>query len=210
MVLSWGFFLSFLGSLPPGAISMATVEVTVKRGLASASLFALGAAAVEFFQSLLALYFSQWILENLQSGSFFAWLSIPIFLGIGLHFFSKEPGKQAPLTDPARVPAGKAAYSLLGGGMLISGLNMLAIPFWVFYGTSLSGGGLIDLTNFSSILWFSAGVSLGTFLVLLGYAQLGQWAQKRAPRLDLWASRIAGATFFGVAASQVISLIQQA
>ncbi len=186
---------------------MATVEVTVKKGFASASLFALGAAGVEFLQSLLALYFSQWILDHLQSGSFFAWLSIPVFLGLGIHFFIKNPGKpSAPKDSPNRLGR-KSAYSLLGGGMLISGLNMLAVPFWVFYGASLSGAGLVDLAQGIGILGFSVGVSAGTFGVLLGYAQLGSWAHQKAPQLDLWASRLLGLTFFVVAAGQAISLI---
>ncbi len=188
---------------------MSIVEAVVTKGIKSALALALGAALVEFFQAVLAVRFSAWIIQHPQIETWITGLTIPLFILLGGYYLIKKPTSvDKPTTKSTTVKVGVVRQSFWTGA-LISGANMLAIPFWVFYATYLSGMEWIAIQNWMGIIAFSVGVTVGTFGVLFGYAYLGVWARTYAGWISHWASNLVGITFLILAASQVGNLIFQ-
>ena len=158
-----GFIAAFLGSLPFGPINLSVVDTTIRQSLNAGLRFALAAAIIEIGQSFIAVHCSMFITQFIESSP---WVSISIaliFIAIGTTFlFKKKVGK-------VKEEKTKKENSFIRG-LLISAVNMQAIPFWIFILTYLETAQMIHLNTsqrLSYILLFLAGVAIGKFLALL-------------------------------------------
>jgi threonine/homoserine/homoserine lactone efflux protein len=183
-----GIFLSLLGSLPPGLISLSVAQTAIHRGFQAAMALALGAAFIEFFQALFAVGMTDWFLANPEAERVFQWAALPVFLGLGVYLLFFAP---QPRPDRAVVVKGDL-QAQFGKGALISVFNLLAIPYWFAYCGWLKTSGWCHEQGLVFYLVFSLGVSAGTLLALYGYARLGVLAVERAHSIARHANRIAG------------------
>lgn len=168
-----GMVLSFIGSIPFGTINVTTAETAMKEGMRLAVWVALGAALIEWVQSLVCLLFSGYLTDHPGIVNIFEWASIPIFLGLAIYFFKRK--NKTPETS-SRKESRRHGFAK---GVIVSALNFLAIPYWIFYAVYLESIGWINLGSNTLIIGFSAGVLTGTFFILLVYAKLGLYASKR-------------------------------
>lgn len=194
----WGFVLSFIGSLPLGTISAITTDTAVKNGLLAAIWVALGASMVEFFQAMLALQLSHELSSNPQIKPWLVLISIPILIILSIYLFY-----QARKPVPIQVKPISYGKGFLKGA-LVSLVNVLAIPYWVFYGSYLVGMELISLEKLEHHAGFSLGVSLGTFIVLYLYARLGDWLRKYSKRITQYVNLFMAAVLLLLAIYQII------
>lgn len=191
----WGWLCSFFGTIPFGTINVSIAEASIRRGVRAGIAMGIGASFVEFFQSYIALSFFNILTTNPGMERTIIVTCIPIFLCIGFYYFFK---KNTALPKPSN-----KAMHLIGvaKGFMLSALNLIAIPYYVFLGGYLHSAKVIDLTP-GPIASFAVGVVAGSFLVFVLYARLGQYIAKKSERMSHYASKIVGLIFIVIAISQ--------
>ncbi|MEM1322643.1 MAG: LysE family transporter [Bacteroidota bacterium] len=182
-----GFTLSFIGSLPIGMINMTVAETTIRKGMKAGLIIALGASLVELLQALVAIKFSSIFTSNPDIGQFIQWIAVPILLGLGLYYLTR---KEKPQQQSPETPEKAAKLPQFSKGLFISALNVLAIPYWIFYGSYLRAEGWL-MTN-SSLLIFATGVMLGTFVLLWLYARLSLAIVSKVQRIAHFTNQFIG------------------
>src|SRR5690606_16029256 len=101
-------------------------------------------------------------------------------------------------------PTHRAAHAMgVAKGFMLSALNLIAVPYYVFLGGYLANSGLIRLQP-DLIAAFSLGVVAGSFLVFVLYAELGRYIQRKSDKLSRYASKIVGSIFIAIAISQAV------
>jgi threonine/homoserine/homoserine lactone efflux protein len=186
------FLLSFLGSLPPGLISLTVVQTAMRRGFRAAWILALGAAVTEYLQALAAIGFANWFLAHPAVEVGFRWVSAPVFLGLGVYylFWAKPPGgvrKEAPVRG----------RGLFFQGVALSLFNLLAIPYWIAYCGWMQVSGYWE-DGLWPTLRFAAGVTIGAQAALSLYAWLGRVIMRRFEVVARWANYGIGLLFLGM------------
>ncbi len=191
----YGCIGSFVGTLPMGTINVSIAEESIRRGVRAGIIMSLGAAFVEFFQSYIALSFFNILSTNPEVERTIILTCIPIFLVIGCYYLFKK-------NKPIPVQPSKASNVIgFAKGIMVTTLNLIAIPYYVFLGGYLHSAGLIRLEP-EFIAAFSVGVVGGTFLVFLIYAKLGQYIRRKSEKLSRYASKVVGLIFITIAISQ--------
>lgn len=193
-----GATLSFIGSLPPGIISMTVVENTIQNGLRAGIWLAFGAAVVEGCQALFALQCTGF-LSNEDTKLAIQITAIFLFTGLGIYsFYLARKGSSSTMSSQLKL-------SYFWKGVVISLLNLLAIPYWLVNGAYLDSLDLL-VQNHIWIACFCVGVALGTFLLLLLYASLSQRIRTNITQVNKWTNIFLGILFIGLAGSQVWQL----
>ena len=192
-----GLSLSFIGSLPIGLINMAVAETAIRKGLKAALWMALGAALVEFVQSMVAIKFTHLISGNVRFGMAFNGVAALVFLLLALYylFLLRPKAKQADAAGGVNIPN---FYK----GMAVSSLNVLVFPYWIFYGAYLSANGWLLLSN-GFLALFCLGTMLGALGALALYARLGVFVVSRTEQVTHYANRVVGLIFLGFGVYQV-------
>ena len=189
LLFCFGLVLSVVGSLPPGLISASVTHIAVFKGLGPALMVAAGASVAEFFQAWLAVAASDWLLAHPGVAAGLETTAAAVFGGLALYFgFWAKPATQ----NPEKIPLKSHFY--FGQGVALSVFNLLAIPYWLAYCTWLKAQGWWE-AGLGTTLVFSAGVTLGTFGVLYGYARLGRWAERHIGEIGYYANKVLGAIF---------------
>lgn len=157
----------------------------------------IGASLVEFFQSYIALSFFNILSTNPAMEKTIIVTCIPIFLVVGFYYFFKG-------NSPLPAPTAKASHVIgVAKGFMLSALNLLAIPYYVFLGGYLHSANVIQLDP-EFIAAFSVGVVSGSFVVFVLYAKLGQYIRQKSDKLSKYASKIVGIIFIVIAISQAL------
>ncbi len=198
LLLSFG--VSYAGSIPPGALNLTIIDVTLRQKMKQALYFSLACGLVEFFQTFIALKFSDYLSLNPKIGCYIQVLVVPVFLGLGLYnFLQKDPPTQQEV-DEEQSPA-------FVKGIALSLANPLAIPFWLFWSTYFSQKGWLVLSN-EYIAIFSIGVSLGSIATLMTYAYLSNLILSRIKSFSRWINEIIGGILIVLALYQAIIVYQ--
>lgn len=198
--LTAGAALSFVGSLPFGLINISCSKISLQKGLKAALWFALGAALIETLQSFLSIHFAEFFIGDKQYNKLFSLFSIGLFILLGIYYFffakaSDLRAKQALQPNKGR---------LLLRGAIVSSLNFMVFPYWIFYYSFLKKNAYLDFQG-EGIFLFSIGVGIGTFLLLYLYSAFAQSLLKRFSRLDTIINRMIAFIFFGLA---ILSALQ--
>ncbi|MCB0738490.1 MAG: LysE family transporter [Bacteroidetes bacterium] len=115
---------TFVGTIPFGPINLSVVNITVKSAKSRAYLFILGAAIIEIFQALAAIFFGSLVNRFLADYSWIQWLIILAFIVAGTIYFTKKPKENTKTDRPKKLPA-------FSQGVLVALMNPQAIPFWL-------------------------------------------------------------------------------
>lgn len=194
---AWGWLCGFLGTLPFGTINVSIAETAILRGIRVAISMAMGAAFVEFFQAYIALSFYHILTHNPAMEKSIILFCIPVFLIIGIFYLFKK-------NHTVQHPTLKAAHVIgVAKGVILSSVNLMAIPYFVFIGGYLASINYISLEA-EYIAIYSSGAVLGSFLTFFIYAKLGQFIKRKSERLSIYASKIVGIIFIAIAISQAI------
>jgi threonine/homoserine/homoserine lactone efflux protein len=196
-----GLVCSYIGSLPPAMINMTAAETSIRLGMRPAMRVALGASLVEILQALLAVEFAQFFTRQTALNQVFSIGAAVVFGALCVYYLVAAVQQSAPGAQQRELRQG------IGYGMLISALNMLAIPFWMFYGTYLQVQGWLD-PGHPSLAAFSIGTGLGTYLLLYTYAYLGQRIVRRSGLVSRLMNRVMALLFGVLLLAQVIQLLR--
>jgi threonine/homoserine/homoserine lactone efflux protein len=197
-----GIFLSLMGSLPPGLISLSVAHTAITKGFRIACILAVGAAFAEFFQAWLAVVLSDWFVAHPGVEKIFLWTALPVFIGLGIYLFFFAPMPKAPTELDTNNWIGP-----FGKGILISVFNLLAIPYWFAYCGWLKINGWWTQEGGLSTFVFSFGVTVGTLIALFLYAKLGATIVQQSDSLAKQANRIVAVIFWLIALKTLYNLI---
>ena len=159
-----GFFIAFLAVIPPGLINMTAAKISLQQGKNEAISFALGASVIIFFQTFIAVLFARFINKHQEIVSTLQEIGIFIFSSLSIYFFwiAKKPKK---IKTDSRVKGKSNRFFL---GMLLSTLNLLPIPFYVFASMTLAASGYFSFDKIP-VAEFVIGVMIGSFTVFYIY-----------------------------------------
>jgi threonine/homoserine/homoserine lactone efflux protein len=159
-----GFCISFLAVILPGLINMTAAKISLEEGKTQAMSFTIGASVVVFFQTYLAVLFARFISTHTEIISMLQEIGILIFTGLSVYFFWIA---KKPKTKKKDIKI-KGKSNRFFFGVLMSMLNFLPIPFYVFASMSISSSGYFKFERYE-ILNFVLGVVLGSFTVFYIY-----------------------------------------
>ena len=159
-----GFFIAFLAVIPPGLINMTAAKISLQEGKNEAISFAIGASVIIFFQTFIAVLFARFISNHQEIVSTLQEIGIFIFSLLSVYFFwiAKKPKK---IKTDSRVKGKSNRFFL---GMLLSTLNLLPIPFYVFASMTLAASGYFSFDKIP-VAEFVIGVMIGSFTVFYIY-----------------------------------------
>ena len=203
LLFAAGFALSLIGSLPPGLISLSVAQTAIAKGVVAAMLLAAGAAGAEFFQAWAAVELADWFMSHPAAEQWFRWVALPVFLGLGLYFifWARPPRTHGQVADVSPLKQ-------IGKGVLLSAFNLLAVPYWFAYCSSLRASGWWNDDNLASTMIFSAGVTTGTLSALGLYAWLGLMIVRRSESVARYANRVVGVIFLAIGIKILAGLLQ--
>lgn len=197
----FGFWVSYLFSLPPGMISLNVLQTTINKGLKQAALLAFAAVLVEAVQAFTGVKFAEWInaRESLKMG--IEIFVIPVFLTMGI--FNVYTGfRDMRKKDSEQNTVPKKVIGSFGKGLIVSALNPIAIPFWVGLSAVFQQRGWLDVSRNSNILVFAAGTTIGTYACLMTYAVLSAFIARKIHAIKTWINVVIGLLFLGLAIYQ--------
>ena len=159
-----GFFIAFLAVIPPGLINITAAKISLQEGKNEAISFALGASVIIFFQTFIAVLFARFISNHQEIVSTLQEIGIFVFSLLSIYFFgiAKKPKK---IKTDSRVKGKSNRFFL---GMLLSTLNLLPIPFYVFASMTLAASGYFSFDKIP-VAEFVIGVMIGSFTVFYIY-----------------------------------------
>jgi len=159
-----GFCIAFLAVIPPGLINMTAAKISTQEGRNVALSFAAGASVIIFFQTFVAVLFARFINNHQAIVATLQEIGILVFSLLSIYFFwiAKKPKK----IKAATTVKGKSNRFFLG--MLLSTLNLLPVPFYVFASMSLSASGYFSFDRIP-VASFVIGVVCGSFAVFYIY-----------------------------------------
>ena len=159
-----GFFIAFLAVIPPGLINMTAAKISLQEGKNEAISFAIGASVIIFFQTFIAVLFARFISNHQEIVSTLQEIGIFILSLLSVYFFwiAKKPKR---IKTDSRVKGKSNRFFL---GMLLSTLNLLPIPFYVFASMTLAASGYFSFDKIP-VAEFVIGVMIGSFTVFYIY-----------------------------------------
>lgn len=159
-----GYLASLIGLIPPGLLNMTAAKIGVKQGRKPAMVFSLGVLIVVCLQTGLGLAFARYIEQHPEVVDVLQKVALGIFLALTFYFFvlAKDTRREIP-KGVKRSKTNRFLY-----GLLLSALNLLPIPYWVYVSISLSALGWFFFDPLV-IGWAILGSAMGTFSMLLLY-----------------------------------------
>jgi threonine/homoserine/homoserine lactone efflux protein len=195
------FAISFVGSLPFGMINMTVAHTAIRKGMQAALFMAAGASLVELLQAFVAVKFTWLFQENAQVEHIFQVVAITVFVIAGTYFFFFAKSKpDVTEAEPQR------RLGHFFRGMFISSLNLMIIPYWIFYATLLTANDLLVRDNLHVFI-FAVGTAVGTFALLVLYSMLGVKILSKSEQVTKWVNKFIGVVLFGFAAWQAYKMM---
>ena len=149
--------------LTPSMLNMTTVKISMERGKNNALKFALGVSTIVFAQAYIAVFFTKFLKDNPDFIQILQKSALVIFMLLSIYFY-REFKKENKNTSEFKQKC-KDTFLV---GLLLSVLNMFAIPFYYGITTILNNTGWLQLSQ-NNILLFVLGSAIGTFMVLYLY-----------------------------------------
>lgn len=172
-----GYITSFVGTTPPSMLNMTTAKITLEKTKKEGIKFALGVSIIVLVQAYIALIFTRYIHSNTNFEWYIQVVGIFIFIILSFYFF-----KQAVQERKQEVEPNKKYKNSFVVGLMLSTLNMFAIPFYCGVSSALKMFGFFEF-NQTNILLFVIGSAFGTYSLLYVYASSAIKIQKKATLL---------------------------
>ena len=164
--------MAFISLIPPGMLNMTAVRTKIEKGKKPALLFALGAAIVVIPQAYIALAFTKYFVKHPEVINQLTIAGIVVLFLMSIFFFI-----QARKKFKGEGKKKKGSFFLIG--MLMSMMNMLAIPFYLVLSSVLEKKGLLIMSQ-PYINIFVGGVFLGAFALFSVYVLFASIIEKKA------------------------------
>lgn len=167
----YGIIMAYFGLISPGMLNMTALKIRISIGKNQSIQFAAGAAFVVFFQAGIALFFADVLVQNPKVVATLKIIGIVVFFLLSLFFFKLSKNKT---NTQNRVKSENYFFK----GLVLSSMNMLAIPFYLGVSIFLASKEKI-LIQMPFIFYFILGASLGSFLLFVSYIKFADLIEKR-------------------------------
>ncbi len=161
-----GLVFSFLGSIPPGTMNLAVLQLGMEHKIKTALRFSIAVAIIEYPYAWIAVVFEDWITSSPVIIENFQLITAVVMTVIGI--FTLWSAKK-----PSDFSA-KFNESGFRRGLVLSVLNPMAIPFWIGVTAYLKAQGWIDLSGSPLLHSYLFGTSVGVLILLIIFAFLAK------------------------------------
>ena len=160
------FFFSFVGTIPPGTLSLTIIQLGLNQKISIAWRMAIAAALIEYPYAWVAVEFQGFLTQSIEITHGFHLIAAVtmILLGVLNLWFSAKPSKFIQRFEA----------SGFRKGVVLSLLNPLAIPFWMAMTAYLKSYRWVDLSDKFEIHAYLMGVSAGTLVLFILLAYLAR------------------------------------
>lgn len=170
-----GFATSFLGTIFPSMLNMTAVKTSLDKSNKEAVRFALGVSIVVLAQAYLAIVFAQHLHENPRFLQNIQIIGAGTFTALSVYFFIQSK-KETQHKEKRR---GANSFMI---GVVLSSLNMFAIPFFCEIASVLGMFGWLQFEQISTTT-FVIGSAIGTFCLLNIYIIHAQKIKDRSKKV---------------------------
>ena len=160
-----GIAISYIGSIPVGAVNMAVVQATLNKGKKSGMFIGLGAILVEMTYCAIPLFGVKALAKGTAA---FDWMiigSIPVLITLGLISIIRR--KKSAKVNRKQLAEGSKPLKEMIYGATLCGTNPMIILFWTQVVFVLGFKGFLN--NTVEELTFMLSVPTGTFLLYLTF-----------------------------------------
>lgn len=164
----FGFLFAFLGYTPPSVLNMTALKIRIDSNQKEFTKFSLGVSLIVFVQASLSIYLTNYVSKNPEFLALLEKLGVIVLLGLSIYFFKKNTKEKRQIQHKKEI---KNSFLT---GLVLSTLNMFAIPFFSGVTAFLVG---FNMMNFEvvSIFIFVIGAVTGAYVILYLY---GKYAPK--------------------------------
>src|SRR5882672_6471578 len=197
-----GWVLSFLGQLPLGTISITATQIAVQENFSNAWKFSIGVTIIEIFYLRIVLSGVDWIMDHKILFSILGWLTVVLFLGLGVFSFAaarkQQQDKKALLLNND--------INRFWLGVTMSTLNPAQIPFWFVWSSYFMSVKWL-YSGFEEFNLFTAGAGAGTITGLVVYTYGGNWLVTKMNASNKTLNKIMGVIFVIAALAQLYRIL---
>lgn len=195
LYLVLGFVVSVFGSIMPSMLNMTVVKFSLKSGKKAALYLAAGISVILIIQSSIGVYLSNILMRESEYINLIQKIATAIFFIVSFYFFRNAVLKK----ERKRRERVQKSTAFLHG-VVLSTLNIFAIPFYFTVITFLIAGGIFKFSYFNA-LFFAIGSSFGTFSFLSLYAFIAKKIEYKieflATKMDFVLGLITGLVALG-------------
>jgi len=161
-----GLIFSFLGSIPPGTLNLAVLQLGMEHKIKTAIRFSLAVAIIEYPYAWIAVVFEDWVTSSPLIIDNFPLITAVVMIVIGA-FTLWSARKPSELS----VRFNESGFRR---GIILSILNPMAIPFWIGVTAYLKAQGWVDLSTQSLLHSYVFGTSVGVIILLVLFTFLAK------------------------------------
>ena len=196
----YGIVMAYVGLISPGMLNMTTLKIRVNTGKIESIKFAFGASVIVLFQAGIALFFADFFVKNPRVIEILKVAAIFVFIALSIFFFFLSRKKVDSISNSNR------QYYFMSG-MVMSSVNMLAIPFYLGVSIYLVSVNKIIIEQ-PFILFFVSGAALGSFLLFYTYIIFAKFIIKKISFIATNINIILSVLFFGLGILTLIRIWQ--
>lgn len=161
-----GIIISFIGSIPPGTLNLAVLQLGMEQKVRTALRFALAVSIIEYPYAWISVVFEDWVTSSPLIVDNFQLITAIVMTVIGAFsiWSARKPSEFS-------VRFNESGFRR---GIVLSILNPMAIPFWVAYTAFLKSQGWIDLSTPWLVHSYVFGTAVGVMILLIIFAFLAK------------------------------------
>ncbi len=161
-----GVIISFIGSIPPGTLNLAVLQLGMEQKVKTALRFALAVSIIEYPYAWISVVFEDWVTSSPLIVDNFQLITAIVMTVIGAFsiWSARKPSEFS-------VRFNESGFRR---GIILSILNPMAIPFWVAYTAFLKSQGWIDLSTPWLVHSYVLGTAVGVMILLIIFAFLAK------------------------------------
>jgi threonine/homoserine/homoserine lactone efflux protein len=202
IIFFWGMMISFLGTLPPGALTITATQITAQKGQEAALIFAAASMLTEVIIVRLALTGMKQIIARRRLFLVLEIITAVLLLAmtVGCFIAAAKMGGIANILPDYHLPP-------FATGVFMTIINPLHVPFWLGWTSVLMNKGIMSPAPVQ-YNWYIAGIGLGTFFGFLAFIYTGQILLTSFESNQFFICLVVGVILMIVAALHIKKMIQ--
>lgn len=178
-----GALFSFLGSIPPGTLNMAVLQLGLEGKTKIALRFAAAVAIVEYPYAWISVEFESWITSTPVMLQHVRLIAAAVLTVAGILFLLSSSRRSGVIK--------RFDESGFRKGMMLSILNPMVIPFWIAITAYLRSSEWLTIDSVAALHSYIFGASVGTWLLMVTLIFLSNRVSGYV-RNHIWLRRIPG------------------
>jgi threonine/homoserine/homoserine lactone efflux protein len=199
-----GMVISFLGTLPLGALNISAMQLAVQEHVRNAIKFSMGVAIVEIFYVRISLTGIGWVVEHARIFYLLEWATVLLFLVLGVSS-CKAAFKMGNDEKNVLLNNNIDRFVL---GLSMSAVNPAQIPFWFMWSTYLLSTKVLVPDQLAFNI-YTLGIGVGTLLGLALFIFAGKWVMNKVKGSHKWLNLAVGIVFLLSAIIQCYRVINK-